>query len=73
MINSNDVGCVNQHKQIHMGIHIYHVCNMLSNLIIMLDFLIITNMLTHDVSSGVGAGVGARGGWGGVGNIVHKD
>ncbi len=61
MIHSSHVGCINQHKQIHVGIHIYHMCNMSSNLIIMLDFLIITDMPTFDVSLR------------GVGNIIHKD
>jgi len=50
MTNFSQVSCINQHKQIHVGTHIYHVCNILSNLIIMLDFLIIMDIATFDVS-----------------------
>jgi len=56
MTNYSHVGWISQHKQIHVGIHIYHMCNMLFNLIIMLDFLIITNILTFYVSLGAGGG-----------------
>jgi hypothetical protein len=41
---------INQHKQIHVGTHIYHVCNILSNMTIMLDFLIIMDIATFDVN-----------------------
>jgi hypothetical protein len=41
MTNFSHVSCINQHKQIHVGTHIYHVCDILSNLTIMLDFLVI--------------------------------
>ncbi len=50
MINFNHISYINQHKQIHMGTHIYHMCNILSNLIIMLEFLIITNIVNFDVA-----------------------
>jgi hypothetical protein len=39
MANYSHRSCVNQHKQIH-------VCNILFNLTIMLDFLIITDIAT---------------------------
>jgi hypothetical protein len=31
-----------------MGTHIYHVCNILFDLIMMLNFLVITNIATFD-------------------------
>ncbi len=50
MINSNHVSCINQHRQIHVGTHIYHMYNILSNLTIMLNFLTITDVATFDLS-----------------------
>jgi len=44
MTNFSHVSCINQHKQIHAGTHIYHVCNILFNLTIMLDFLVIMDI-----------------------------
>ncbi len=37
---------INQYRQIHMGTHIYHVYNILSDLTLMLDFLVITIIAT---------------------------
>ncbi len=51
MTNCNHVSYISQHRQIHMGTHIYHVCNILFGLIIMLDFLIITDIVTFDLSN----------------------
>jgi len=48
MTNSSYVNCISQHRQIHVGTHIYHVCNILFDLVIMLDFLIITDIATFD-------------------------
>ncbi len=48
MTNSSHVSCINQHRKIHVGNHIYHICNILFNLTIMLDFLVITNIATFD-------------------------
>jgi flagellin-specific chaperone FliS len=50
MTNSSQVNCISQNRQIHMGTHIYHMCNILSNLTIMLDFLVITDIATFDFS-----------------------
>jgi hypothetical protein len=50
MINSNHANCISQHRQIHVGTHIYHMCNILSNFTIMLDFLIVTNIVTFDLN-----------------------
>jgi hypothetical protein len=50
MINSSYASCINQHKQIPIGTHIYHVCNILFDLTIMLDFLIIMDIDTFDIS-----------------------
>jgi hypothetical protein len=49
MPNFSHVNCISQNRKIHMGTHIYHVRNILSNLIIMLDFLIIMNIATFNV------------------------
>jgi hypothetical protein len=49
MTNFSHVNCISQHRQIHMGTHIYHVCNMLFDLTIMLDFKIITDIATFDL------------------------
>jgi hypothetical protein len=48
MTNSNNVSCINQHRQIHVGTHIYHMCNILSDFTIMLDFLIVMDIVTFD-------------------------
>ncbi len=48
MINYNHVNCISQHKQIHVGTHSYRVCNILSDLTIMLDFLVITDIVILD-------------------------
>jgi hypothetical protein len=48
--NFNHVSYINQHRQIHSGTHIYHMCNILSNLIIILNFLVIMNIATFDLS-----------------------
>ncbi len=50
MTNFSHVNCINQNRQIHVGIHIYHVCNILFDLTIMLDFLVIMNIATFNVS-----------------------
>ncbi len=50
MTNSSHVSCINQHRQIHVGTHIYHMCNILFDLIAMLDFLIIMDIATFDLS-----------------------
>jgi hypothetical protein len=50
MTNFNHVSCINQHRQVHMNTHIYHVCNILFDLIRMLDFFVITDFVTFDVS-----------------------
>jgi hypothetical protein len=42
---------MSQHRQVHMSTHIYQVCNILFDLTIMLDFLIITSIITFDVSN----------------------
>ncbi len=44
--NVNHVSC----RKVHMSIHSYHMCNMLFDLTIMLDFLVITDIATFDVS-----------------------
>ncbi len=46
MINSSHVSYISQHRQIH----IYHVCNILYDLTINLDFLIITDIVTFDIN-----------------------
>jgi hypothetical protein len=51
MTNCNLVSYISQHRQIHMGTHIYHVCNILFGLIRMLDFLVITDIVTFDLSN----------------------
>jgi predicted nuclease of restriction endonuclease-like (RecB) superfamily len=48
MTNSSHVSCINQHKQIYMDTRIYHVCKTLSNLIIMLKFLVIMEITSFD-------------------------
>jgi len=50
MTNSSHVSCISQHRQIHVDTHIYHVCNILSNLIIMLEFLVLMDIVTFDLS-----------------------
>jgi len=50
MTNFNHVNCINQHRKLHVSIHIYHVCNTLFNLNIMLEFLVRTEITTFDVS-----------------------
>jgi len=50
MTNSNHVSYINQHREIHVDTHTYHVCNILFDLTIMLDFLIITDIATFDLS-----------------------
>jgi hypothetical protein len=50
MTNFSDANCINQNRKIHMGTHIYHMCNILFNLIIMLDFLVIMNIATFNVN-----------------------
>ncbi len=50
MTNYSHVSCINQHKQIHLGIRIYHVCNTLFDLTIILMFLVIMDITTFDVS-----------------------
>jgi hypothetical protein len=48
--NFNHVSCISQHKQVHMSTRIYHMCNMLYDFTIMLDFLVIMDIATFDVS-----------------------
>jgi hypothetical protein len=48
--NFNHVSCISQHKQVHMNICIYHICNILFDLTIMLEFFVITDIITFDVS-----------------------
>ncbi len=50
MTNSSHVNCISQDRQIHRGTHIYPMCNILSNLTIMLDFLVIIDIATFDLS-----------------------
>jgi hypothetical protein len=50
MTNFSHVTCISRDRQIHMGTHIYHMCNILSNLIIMLDFLVIMDIGTFNLS-----------------------
>ncbi len=50
MTNSSHVSCVSQHRQIHLGIHIYHMCNTLFDLTIILNFLLVMDITTFDVS-----------------------
>jgi hypothetical protein len=50
MTNYNHVDCISQHKQIHVCTHIYHVCNIFANMIMMLDFLVIMNIVTFDLN-----------------------
>ncbi len=50
MTNTSHVGCISQHKQIHLGIYIYHVCNTLFDLTIILIFLVIMDNITFNVS-----------------------
>jgi hypothetical protein len=50
MTTTNHVSCISQHRQIHVGTHIYHICNILIDLTIMLDFLIIMDIATFDFS-----------------------
>jgi hypothetical protein len=48
--NFNHVSCTSEHKQVHTSTCIYHMCNTLSHLTIMLDFLVIMDIATFDVS-----------------------
>jgi hypothetical protein len=50
MTNFSHVSCRSQHRQILGAINIYHVCNILYDLTIMLDILVITNIATFDFS-----------------------
>ncbi len=50
MTNSSLDNCISQRKQIHAGTHIYHMCNILLDLTIMLYFLVITDIATFDFS-----------------------
>ncbi len=50
MTDCSHVNCISQGRQIHMGTHTYHMCNILFNLAIMLDFFIITDIATFDLS-----------------------
>ncbi len=50
MTNSGHVNCINQHRQMHISTHIYHVCNILFDLTIMPNFLIIMNIATFDLN-----------------------
>jgi hypothetical protein len=50
MTNSSHVSCRSQHRQIHVATNIYHVCNILFDLTIMLDFLVITDIAIFDFS-----------------------
>jgi hypothetical protein len=50
MTTTNRVSCISQHRQIHVGTHIYHICNILFDLTIMLDFLITMDIATFDFS-----------------------
>jgi len=50
MTNSNHVSCISQHRQIHLGIRIYHVRNTLFDLTIILNFLVIMDITTFDVN-----------------------
>ncbi len=50
MTKSNYVSCISQHRQIHVGTHIYHVCKILFDLTIMLEFLVIIDIATFDLS-----------------------
>jgi hypothetical protein len=42
------VSCISQYRQVHVGTHIYHVYNILSDLTLMLDFLVITDIAIVD-------------------------
>jgi hypothetical protein len=50
MTNFSHVSCTSQNRQMHMGTHIYHMCNILSNLTIMQDFLVIMDIATFDLT-----------------------
>jgi hypothetical protein len=50
MTNSSYVSCVSQHRQIHMATLIYHACNILSDLTIMLIFKIVMNIVSFDLN-----------------------
>ncbi len=50
MTNSNHVSCISQHRQIHVGTHIYHMCNILFDLTIMLECLVILDIAIFDFS-----------------------
>ncbi len=48
MTNFSHVSYINQYEQVHVSTHTYHMCNILS--IIMLEFLIIINIAAFDVN-----------------------
>ncbi len=50
MTNFSHVNCISQHKQIHVGTCTLHVCDILFDLIIRLDFLVITDIATFDLN-----------------------
>ncbi len=50
MTNSSHVNCISRDRQIHMGTHIYHMCNILSNFAYNARFLVITDIATFDLS-----------------------
>jgi hypothetical protein len=50
MSTYSHVSCISQYRQIHVGTHIYHMRNILSNLTLMLDFKVITDIVTFDLN-----------------------